>query len=175
MQDVSIHEHSPGLYIVGGVVVDKSCQLYFTCDELALAELVRIKKVGSGTFEISFMEYLSESSEWVAWHGCATTSISALTPEMRLGRRILKAREAQPDSAAQNRSGQRVRVLLSESSFLEAGKVFMHCYDCRSDVLRENFAIHAYNVHGYTPIGDFRKLVGRLLRSENPSKKFEVR
>lgn len=158
LTSVFIDEFASGVFILRGLLGETPTQLYFASNELAVAELVRIKQCGSGKYKVTFLEYQHELKAWITWNGNGSTLPTKLHHDDALQKTVI--------SEARSEAKPPLKIRVSNSVFLCGAKVLIHCHDCGMDILRENFAVHTSNIHGYTPLGNPREITGRLLHKD---------
>lgn len=175
LREVSIDASDNRQYVLAGKDNSRRYQFRFLSSELALAELVSIRPITSGVFELSMVEFIKESNEWIEWRGHAYTSIkenSLPLSKITLNSLPTSIRDVVKNSSNSPKVKQQKKIVFSTSLFQSPdGQFFIRCYDCATDILYANFVLHTRRIHGYVPIGNPTKIIGRLLLSGGSSKK----
>ena len=71
----TIDEVSPvrQIYRISGFVANRECSFFFRAEDVVMAEMVRIKKIGRGKFSLSILDFNTVDKTWCTWSGIART------------------------------------------------------------------------------------------------------
>ncbi|WP_157118837.1 hypothetical protein [Azohydromonas lata] len=68
---IDAHVSAINLYRLTGQYDGRNYSMYFSAREIVAVEIVRIRKVGLGEFELSMLDYNSSEKTWYSWGGRA--------------------------------------------------------------------------------------------------------
>lgn len=164
LTSVTIDAHGPtgSLYRMTGQHAGRSYTMHFSAPEIVMAEIVRVRRVGAGEFELSILDYNAPERAWCSWSGRAFVTDSHALRASGLHKAIIHSHPAPEAKVAPIPKG-----VLSASTPAPATPphppLLIGCPDCTATLKAERLLRHLRLVHGYIPLGSISKFTGRLL------------
>lgn len=125
---------------------------YFRAHEIVMAEIVRVRKAGTGRYEVSILDYDTVANCWYVWDGMVFVSEVSAERGTSLTKTLIHSHVVPVPAKA----------LQGGNSGRDASDVYK-CPDCNASVGSKKFARHLRHVHGYQPLGSLSKITGRMI------------
>lgn len=133
---------SVSFYQLNGITNFKNIQLTFRASEIVMAEIVRVRRLGKGKFEVSILDYDAAKLEWATWSGIAFADESmAIEVGHDLQRAVIHVHQQVAAGTAPNLAAVR-------SNTRQPMPMFVSCPECKVNVKQSNMPRHLRVVHG---------------------------
>jgi hypothetical protein len=141
------------LFRISGRHAGHELSAYFRAHEVVMAEIVRVRKAGSGRYDVSILDYDTVANCWYVWDGKLFVSDALAGRESGLTKTLIHSHAA-------------VAPIKAASADLKpAATDVLQCPDCNASVGSKRLARHLRHVHGYQPLGSLTKITGRMILS----------